>query len=162
MPKPIDQLPSFFDALNDALPPAVAAGMSEALRVIGRGVVLDTPVDTGEARLNWTANQDSPITIFRPTFSRQGGLGKGERAIASAAIAGIERVAARFRIRGSGSKLFLTNNAPHIVLLNAGRSPQTPPGFIQRAIQFAEFPAAKKIARSLTLQIRRRGFCTGL
>ena len=87
-------------------------------RTIDRGVIEDTRVDTGEARSNWVVQVDRPFTSRIPPYAPGKNLGISERGNASAAIA--QGAAA---IRGFNPKfnrsIFITNNAPHIGILNS-------------------------------------------
>jgi hypothetical protein len=88
---------------------------------VGREVVSSTPVKTGFARGNWrpTLNAPSPVPVsaLDPT--------------GAATIARIASVGAQYRV---GNTVFIRNNASYIGLLNAGSSPQAPPGFVGAAV----------------------------
>lgn len=159
MARPFRDLPRFIDAIRDSIPDAAAAAKGKALKVIGRGVVYDTPVDTGLHRSNWVATTGTPFAGVRPAYAPGQKLGKGERANASAAIAQITRVAnvSVFQVQYD-VPLYLTNNAPAIGELNAGRSPQAPPSFIQRDIKAAHRVTATEMAATLRAGLHKRGF----
>lgn len=89
-----------------------------------------TPVDTGWARANWVPSVGAPA-IF------------ADKVDATPAD-----VIARESVRAEGTNdllsyrltkgaLFNTNNVTYIVPLNEGHSPQSPPGFIQAALEKA-------------------------
>ncbi len=88
---------------------------------VGSQVVRRTPVDTGFARANWRPTRNSPstrpVTALDPT--------------GSATIARIAAVARSYRL---GDTLYNVNRAPYIGLLNQGRSPQAPAGFVGSAV----------------------------
>jgi hypothetical protein len=88
---------------------------------IAAELVPDTPVLTGFARGNWRPALNSPptvpITFLDPT--------------GQATIAKIGAVASRFRI---GDVLYIANLIPYIEQLDAGSSPQAPPGFVKDAV----------------------------
>lgn len=99
---------------------------------IHSGAVDDTPVNTGRARSNWIVTLGKPWAGYNPPFAPGTMLGKGEKANAGAVkVMGAAVVTAR----QEGTSVFITNNAPYIGLLNQGKSPQSPPGFIEAAIQ---------------------------
>lgn len=89
---------------------------------IGREVVPDTPVDTGLARANWRPSLNVPAT--RPvTFTDPTG---------AATVARITAVGRSFRLGGT---VYIVNRVPYIGELNAGKSPQAGPNFVQRAVR---------------------------
>jgi hypothetical protein len=93
-----------------------------------RGVVMDTPVDTGRARANWQTTVGSPAL---GDYDYKGGPG----AAANEAISdGTQTIQA---VEGDAA-IFLTNNLPYIVLLEEGHSQQAPAGMVRKNI--ARFP----------------------
>lgn len=95
-------------------------------------LVLATPVDTGRARSNWVVSLGSGTRENIEPYSPGEGLGAGESANASAAIAQGQSVIKSYKLR-DGS-IFISNNVPYIGQLNAGTSAQAPAGFIEQAV----------------------------
>lgn len=98
-----------------------------------RGIVLDTPVDTGRARANWQASVGSPI-ISQVDYA--GGPG-------GAAYAALAEGARTIQAAGQGDDpqdvvIFLSNNVPYIDALEHGHSAQAPAGMVRRNL--ARFP----------------------
>lgn len=96
--------------------------MAAVTTEIGDRLVPATPVDTGFARGNWRPTLNSPAEV-PVTFNDPTGEGTTAR---------IAVVARRYRV---GDTIFIRNNAPYIVRLNEGSSPQAPAGFVQDAIR---------------------------
>lgn len=96
------------------------------------GCVDGTPVNTGKARSNWIVTLGRPWTGVNPPFAPGVMLGRGETANANATKV---MAAAVITARAPGTSVFITNNAPYIGELNQGKSPQSPPAFIEAAIQ---------------------------
>lgn len=113
------------------LPSAVNTVVREMARDIHRGVVLETPVDEGDARSNWVVSLTSPQGNFIAAYAPGKFLGKGERRNANAAIAqGLAVIGTRI----PGQAIFIQNNAPYIGILNDGYSRQSPALFVETAI----------------------------
>jgi len=83
----------------------------------------DTPKDTHWAASNWIFNKDRPHTHV-----------SGSKLNVSYAEA---KTSAGILKRWNPYRgpVVLSNNVPYIGLLNAGHSPQAPPGFVQDAIR---------------------------
>lgn len=88
---------------------------------IDRRVIQETPVDTGEARINWVVSVGSPDSTHLD-FG-----GDAARAIAQGQ-ATIEGAA-------TYTDLYIQNNAPHIERLNEGWSEQAPSGYVDAIIE---------------------------
>lgn len=102
-----------------------------------RALVRTTPVDKGVARSNWRVGIGGPPTATISAYAPGRHLGINEQANAAAAIAaGVARI--NSFSPGQGRRLqtaiYITNNVLYIEALNNGRSPQTPPGFIDAAM----------------------------
>lgn len=82
-----------------------------------------TPVDTGWARANWV-----PQIGTAPT----GTVGSPANVTGAPQHAGAVAVAAGYKL--DKGPVFISNNVPYILKLNAGSSQQAPKGFIQAAI----------------------------
>ncbi len=80
-----------------------------------------TPVDTGFARANWRPSLNAPISSALTSNDPSG----------DATVARIQVVARRYRV---GDTLFIRNNAPYIIALDEGSSPQAEAGFVRTAI----------------------------
>ena len=91
-----------------------------------------TPIDTGAARSNWAISVDVPDTSFDK--------GKTDGRIKSKPVSRLNN----FRT------LFITNNAPYIVRLNEGHSPQAPARFVERAV----FNSVNKFQRIIQNDLR--------
>lgn len=125
--------------------------------VIGREVVLDTPVDTGTARSNWIMSVDQIATYIIPAYAplpkthsdvyerrageRAGGhvhaLGTGDKEESGNAAAAMAQHFAAIQSYDPvrNKTIYLANNVPYIGRLNAGYSPQTAPLFVERAVE---------------------------
>lgn len=90
-----------------------------ALRIDNR-LVLETPVDTGEARINWIVSEGSPNSTHLD-------LGGNTQSALSAARVEIDQAKAY-------TYLYIQNNAPHIERLNEGWSQQAPSGYVDAII----------------------------
>lgn len=92
---------------------------------------LGTPVDTGWARANWLPSIGEPTIIearaHKPTPAQVASRGED-------AQRGLNEILAWDINDGP---IFDTNNVPYIGPLNDGHSPQSPPGFIQNALEQA-------------------------
>jgi hypothetical protein len=102
------------------------------------GLVLSTPVWSGQARANWRITLGSqPSSANTQVFNRHmpgGGINKtGIIQPQSTINQGIE-ILTRLR---PGQPIYLTNFVPYIVRLNEGYSKQQPAGWIERQIDLA-------------------------
>lgn len=100
---------------------------------VDSGVVLATPVDTGQARGGWRVSVNAPDLSERQFI--EGEHGSTGAANAQAAIAqGVQAIAAV----NPGDSIYITNTVEHIVYLNdLGNSAQAPKNFVQREIRRA-------------------------
>lgn len=88
---------------------------------IDRRCIQETPVDTGEARINWIVSEGSPdSTHFDFGGEAARAIAQGQAAIESAA---------------TYTDLYIQDNAPHIERLNEGWSEQAPSGYIDAIIE---------------------------
>jgi len=103
-------------------------------------VAQDTPVDVGTAKSNWQLTVGAAAKGVRRAFSPftsrwrrpygQGGT-KGEtRNQAGVVWSGTNALKAR----KPDQPVYIVNNSPYIDPLNEGHSPQSQPGFVQRAV----------------------------
>lgn len=118
----------------------IIAGLNDFVVKIIKKLVLDivanlqrapsdggTPVDTGWARTNWVPSIGAPIDTTAGTRTQaEAGQLSGDSA------AGIAKVALSYTL-GQGP-IYITNNVPYILPLDAGSSKQAPKGFIRRAL----------------------------
>lgn len=96
-----------------------------------RALVTSTPVDKGVARSNWRASIGNPTRSVIPAYAYKPPEKFTETRNARAAIsAGIQTID---RLRRNQA-LFITNSVPYITDLNAGRSKQAAPGWIETAL----------------------------
>lgn len=89
-----------------------------------------TPVDTGWARANWIPQIGSPHegTAGTRTQAEAGSL-------SSEAQSGVASVATTYKLQRG--RVYITNNVPYILKLDAGSSNQAPKGFVLRSIRKA-------------------------
>ncbi len=86
-----------------------------------------TPVDTGWARANWVPN------IGSPRNSVAGSRAAAEKgSLPSDSEQGVAAVAIGYKL--AQGAVYITNNVPYILPLDAGSSKQAPKGFIRRGI----------------------------
>lgn len=132
---------------------------------IGEAVVRDTPVDTGAARSKWIMSIDQIATFIIPPYApypkthseiyayhaneRKAGrthlieLGrKDEEANAVSAISQHFATLQNFD-PARNSTIYIANNVPYMGKLDAGYSPQTPAGFVMRAVEKGVMEARK-------------------
>ena len=90
-----------------------------------------TPVDTGWARANWVPAIGRPFVADLEGLVRADleALVGSQEASQSSALA---KVAGTYRL--SSGSVFVSNNVPYIMELNAGSSVKAPAAFVQRAI----------------------------
>lgn len=89
-----------------------------------------TPVDLGWARANWVPDIGRPyrvnITDFEPTSGA---------ALALSGSVSAELATLSFSYNMNMGPIFLSNNVPYIGALDAGHSPQAPPGYVQATVE---------------------------
>ena len=110
----------------------VEQAVKDCASAVLRSVVVNTPVDTGMARSNWSPALDR---AFDGLFSARVPGEKGATAEENAAAtieAGMPTIEA-FDV-AANREIHITNNAPHIQPLNDGHSKQAPAGFVQIAV----------------------------
>ena len=101
----------------------------------------DTPVDVGTARSNWQVSLNGPESgvrparapwpsRWRPPYADPGTTKSETRNQAGVVWAG----AAVVRGRRPEQAVYITNNVPYIGPLNAGHSPQSAAGWIERGV----------------------------
>lgn len=90
---------------------------------------LGTPVDTGWARANWVSSIGAPYSSgSNPKHPTAGEVSAQE----NEQTQGLNSV---LGWRVDDGPIYITNNVPYIGALNAGHSSQSPPGFVQAAIE---------------------------
>lgn len=101
-----------------------------------RGVVLNTPVDTGRARANWQ------VSLGAPADSEVGWEGYTPGAVeangAAAAAQALKDGAGTIQKAKAEVAIYLSNNLPYIERLENGWSQQAPAGMVR--ITIARFP----------------------
>ena len=137
---PFDQLPRVMNTRAEEIRGSMKSIVQFAARVIDRGVVIETPVDTGRARSNWVATLDVPFGSVIAPYAPGKKLGKGERANANAAMGQARGVIKKYDPRKNVS-IFISNGVrdpftgfAYIGKLNRGSSQQTASMFVERAI----------------------------
>lgn len=110
----------------------VERAVKDCAGAVARSVISNTPVDTGRARSNWTAQMDEVFAGLFPARA-PGIAGSTAEANAVAAIEAAEQVIETFDIEKNGS-IHVTNNLPYIGALNDGHSKQAPPDFVRLAV----------------------------
>lgn len=104
-----------------------------------REIVDDTPVDSGEAKGNWQASLGGPASGFLSGPYDRSGAGSISRGLS--VIDGAQ----------PGQSVHLTNNAPHINLLNSGWSSQASAGYVQAALGRARLTAVRKMYKTFRM-----------
>jgi hypothetical protein len=89
-----------------------------------------TPVDTGWARANWMPSVGEPILLEDKRNPEPGD-------VAIRAADQQKGLNDLLSYRLTDGPIFSTNNVVYIVPLNEGHSPQSPPGFVQAAMEKA-------------------------
>jgi HK97 gp10 family phage protein len=110
----------------------VERAVKDCAGAVARSVISNTPVDTGRARSNWTAQMDAAFDGLFPARV-PGEKGSTGEANAVAAIEAAEKVIESFDI-GKNAEIHVTNNLPYIGALNDGHSKQEPADFVRIAV----------------------------
>jgi hypothetical protein len=149
-------LREFAERMNRGLPAEFLAGADRVLRKAAlqahQTATVATPVDTGRARANWTANVGSvlpadnepsmsgePKSDSRGAANAQISLDQARGAIGGVALtfgrSGGRDSAGRF-LSGNPT-IFVANTLPYIEQLDRGRSDQAPNGMTRQALDAA-------------------------
>jgi len=132
------------------LPHEIEQAASDLASEVGRRIHADllsvTPVDTSEALSNWMLTIDEPWSVPLPPHV-PGMFGSTQ---SESINAGLQQGEQQLALKKPGDAIFITNNAPHIRLLNDGSSKQAPAGFVQRAVLFG-----RKTAETIGLKLRK-------
>ena len=133
----LQEFSEFIDATSEKLVDNLDKLMRETALTIGTTVSSATPVDTGLARVSWTAEVDEEDRSFigKPVGASGQGQTNGGRA-AGIAIQRIKENISDFDIL-KNKEINISNNVNYIDDLNAGKSPQAEANFIESAIQTA-------------------------
>lgn len=110
----------------------VERAVKDCAGAVARSIISNTPVDTGRARSNWTAQMDAAFDGLFPARVH-GEKGSTGEANAVAAIEAAEKVIETFDI-GKNAEIHVTNNLPYIGALNDGHSKQAPSDFVRLAV----------------------------
>ncbi|MHA6642130.1 HK97 gp10 family phage protein [Mesorhizobium sp. A623] len=114
----------------------VEGGVEHAVKdcagAVARSVISNTPVDTGRARSNWTAQMDATFAGLFPAHV-PGVKGSTATANAEVAIEKAEAVIEQFDI-SKNSSIHISNSLPYIRALNDGHSKQAPADFVKLAV----------------------------
>jgi hypothetical protein len=110
----------------------VEEAVKDCAKAVTRTVIDATPVDTGRARSNWTAELDQAFARLFPAHV-PGEKGSTAEANAEAAINQANEVVNQFDITAN-REIHVANSLPYIGVLNDGHSKQAPAGFVQEAV----------------------------
>lgn len=138
-----DEFARRLDLIASNIPQAVNAVKIALAAAIDQAVVVQTPVDTGHARLNWQVGLGTPIRSEKP--------GEDPGGAAARAIAlGV----ARIRAARPSQSIYISNNVPYINRLNEGWSAQAPADFVRRSLLLA---VNQVLGNRRVINILRRG-----
>ncbi len=110
----------------------VEQAVKDCAKAVARTAINATPVDTGRARSNWTAELDQAFSRLFPAHV-PGEKGSTGEANAEAAINQANEAIERFDINANRS-VHISNGLPYIGALNDGHSKQAPAGFVEEAV----------------------------
>lgn len=110
----------------------VEQAVKDCAGAVARSVISNTPVDTGRARSNWTAEMDQALSKILPAHV-PGEKGSTGDANAVAAIKAAEQVIETFDIE-KNAEIHISNSLPYIGALNDGHSRQAPADFVRLAV----------------------------
>lgn len=140
----LTDLATYMDRVANAVPDFGNQVAKDVANTILSDLTQVTPVDVGEAVSNWQVTLDAPAVSDVPAFapSPKGRVVKGvwvhkvDPVITAQANVPptVQAGQAEIAKKKPGQVLFITNNAPHIVQLDAGTSDQAPAGFVNRAM----------------------------
>ena len=97
-----------------------------------------TPVDTGWARANWIPSVGRPVTEDpgpAPSRDAQGSFDSAR--VSGATLRQAQGETSLLGYSLTAGAVFISNNVPYIVSLNAGSSTKAPAAFVQNAITTA-------------------------
>ena len=142
MVQPLAELPANLVKRAIQVQQGVNTLVKGVAQVIGRELIVNSPVDTGETRSNWIASLNGPSNAVippyapYPKYSRGLGQGAGESANATAALSQHLRVIVRYD-SARDTDISIANNSPNVGPLNQGFWPtsQTAPGWVKRAVE---------------------------
>lgn len=147
MAKPFSALSGSMKNLNKRIERGFTRLLRQTAVGMGATMVDTTRVDTGEARSNWRASLNAPLGGTIPPYSPGNRLGQGETANADAAKAQQKQVISQFTVKKNVS-IFITNNVPHIGLLNDGTARIAPGNMVEQGLQ-----TGRAIIKSAKLRI---------
>lgn len=110
----------------------VEQAVKDCAKAVTRTVVNATPVDTGRARSNWTAELDQAFSRLFPAHV-PGEKGSTGEANAEVAISQANELIDRYDITAN-REIHIANSLPYIGALNDGHSRQAPAGFVLEAV----------------------------
>ena len=116
-------------AIADKLETSVETAVKEVAKSIFHNLIENTPIFSGTARANWQMALNSPNDnyIYDPkSVHIRGSVDYGSYNSQS------EQQVEFYK---SGDIIYITNAAPYIEALDAGRSPQAPAGYVESAIE---------------------------
>lgn len=144
MPRTIDfqRLSGRMRTYSSAVPLGVRRMAQHAMLHTVEEVIKETPVDRGTLRSNWVVTVGGVFTGVLPAYFPGKKLGKNERRNYYAALGKAIAVLQSFTTKDvlNGSFLNLSNNIGYLDDVNSppGKSKQTAPLFVERAIQFGQ------------------------
>lgn len=128
--KDLGYLANRMKQLREAVPKAANKLAIDVAKIIQTDLVYVTPVDTSDALSNWVLTVGEQWAVWIQGGYYTGEQGSTQEASARAALQQGER---QLATKQPGMPIFITNNAPHIKLLNDGSSRQAPAGFVERS-----------------------------
>lgn len=134
-------LPDAMNTIANAIEKDISQYVNEITLSVVAALGKDTPVDTGLARSNWWVSLGWPVYTTRGAFSplpsrwRPPYADPGSNKSETRNQAGLVwSSAAAVRPRKPDETVYISNNLPYIEPLNAGHSPQSAAGWIDRAV----------------------------
>lgn len=142
MPKVIDirQVPAYLRKRQADYSRAGVITLQKAAAIAITMLIEETPVDTGRARSNWVVTLNGTFSGLLPAYFPGKKLGREENANKNAALGVALATINSFTpaMAKRGGYINISNNLWYIPDLNAGKSDQTTPFFIERAMQLAQ------------------------
>jgi hypothetical protein len=144
-----EDLPKLMEQYSDQIVELTTMVVQKAALAGGDYLARETPVDTGVARSNWIMSVDAPVNsaipayVPYPTYRLSHRAGEADGFSRKSETANLDSVRVQHSSAASkfqadrNNAIYITNNAPHIDLLNEGRSPQADAGFFDGSVDVA-------------------------
>ena len=132
----LNDLASYLEQEIDGIKAESSRAAVDVAKKVVRELVATTPVDTSKAISNWQVSLGSPVSNELDAHV----LGaKGSTSQQSAQVS-ITLANAELSKHAYGQEIYISNLADYVSDLNDGTtaSRQSPPGFVERAVAFAE------------------------